>query len=58
MVFGEMLFKSKSDLCKLSTQRILFEEKNIPFLYFLKNLVWINWRNGLRYQRVLAWCAF
>ena len=27
-------------------------------IYFLKNLVLINRRNGPRYQRVLAFCAF
>ena len=31
---------------------------SIPFLYFFKNLVLINRRNGPRYQRVLALCAF
>ena len=32
---------------------------SIPFLlYFKKNLVFINRRNGPRYQRVLALCAF
>ena len=30
---------------------------SIPFLYFFKNLVLINRRNGPRYQRVLALCA-
>ena len=30
----------------------------IPFLYFFQNLVLINRRNGPRYQRVLALCAF
>ena len=31
---------------------------SIPFLYFFKNLVFINRRNGPLYQRVLALCAF
>ena len=31
---------------------------SIPFLYFFKNLVLINRRNGPRYQRVLVLCAF
>ena len=31
---------------------------SIPFLYLKKNLVLINRRNGPRYQRVLAVCAF
>ena len=31
---------------------------SIPYLYFFLNLVLINRRNGPRYQRVLALCAF